>query len=71
MVCPTDFRLGAEKRIRDCQSTEGLTWSTSTVLLGWDRSGVINKVDLAPLVGETSHGWSSYIHRYNPKMPSF
>jgi hydrogenase nickel incorporation protein HypB len=26
MVCPTDFRLGAEKRIVIVSSTEGTTW---------------------------------------------
>jgi len=33
--------------------------------------GVINKVDLAPLVGANLDRMESDIHRYNPRMPVF
>ena len=33
--------------------------------------GVINKVDLAPLVGANLDRMESDIHRYNPNMPVF
>jgi hydrogenase nickel incorporation protein HypB len=33
--------------------------------------GVINKVDLAPLVGANLDRMESDMHRYNPRMPVF
>ena len=73
MVCPTDFRLGAEKRIVVVSSTEGDDVVNKHPMMFRDCTiGVINKVDLAPLVGanldrmqnRTSHGTI-------PDMPVF
>src|SRR5271157_4302763 len=52
MVCPTDFRLGAEKRIVIVSSTEGDDVVNKHPMMFRDCTiGVINKVYLAPLVG--------------------
>jgi len=72
MVCPTDFLLGAEKRVVIVSATEGddvvnkhpMMFRTCTI-------GVINKVDLAPLVGANLERMESDIHRYNPGMPVY
>ncbi|MDN7026156.1 hydrogenase nickel incorporation protein HypB [Methanoculleus sp. FWC-SCC1] len=72
MVCPTDFRLGAEKRIVVVSSTEGddvvnkhpMMFRESTI-------GVINKIDLAPFVGADLDRMESDMHRYNPEMQVF
>ena len=72
MVCPTDFRLGAEKRIVIVSSTEGDDVVNKHPMMFRDCTiGVINKVDLAPLVGANLDRMESDIHRYNPKMPVF
>lgn len=72
MVCPTDFRLGAEKRIVVVSSTEGddvvnkhpMMFRSSTI-------GVINKIDLAPFVGANLDRMEQDMHRYNPEMQVF
>jgi hydrogenase nickel incorporation protein HypB len=72
MVCPTDFRLGAEKRIVVVSSTEGddvvnkhpMMFRESTI-------GIINKIDLAPLVGADLDRMERDMHRYNPDMKVF
>ena len=72
MVCPTDFRLGAEKRIVIVSSTEGDDVVNKHPMMFRDCTiGVINKVDLATLVGANLDRMESDIHRYNPRMPVF
>ena len=72
MVCPTDFRLGAEKRIVIVSSTEGDDVVNKHPMMFRDCAiGVINKVDLAPLVGANLDRMQKDIARYNPKMPVF
>jgi hydrogenase nickel incorporation protein HypB len=72
MVCPTDFRLGAEKRIVMVSTTEGDDVVNKHPMMFRDCTiGVINKVDLAPLVGANLDRMESDIHRYNPRMPVF
>jgi hydrogenase nickel incorporation protein HypB len=72
MVCPTDFRLGAEKRIVVVSSTEGDDVVNKHPMMFRDCTiGVINKVDLAPLVGANLDRMQSDIKRYNPSMPVF
>ena len=72
MVCPTDFRLGAEKRIVVVSSTEGDDVVNKHPMMFRDCTiGVINKVDLAPLVGANLDRMQKDIARYNPTMPVF
>lgn len=72
MVCPTDFRLGAEKRVVIVSSTEGDDVVNKHPMMFRDCTiGVINKADLAPLVGANLDRMESDIHRYNPAMPVF
>ena len=72
MVCPTDFRLGAEKRIVIVSSTEGDDVVNKHPRMFRDCTiGVINKTDLAPLVGANLDRMESDIRRYNPAMPVF
>lgn len=72
MVCPTDFRLGAEKRIVVVSSTEGDDVVNKHPMMFRDCTiGVINKVDLAPLVGANLDRMQKDIARYNPHMPVF
>jgi hydrogenase nickel incorporation protein HypB len=72
MVCPTDFRLGAEKRIVVVSSTEGddVVNKHPMMFRGCDI-GVINKVDLAPLVGADLDRMERDMHRYNPGIEVF
>ncbi len=72
MVCPTDFQLGAEKRIIVISSTEGddVVNKHPMMFRGGDIA-VINKVDLAPLVGSNLERMEADIHKYNPEMPVF
>jgi hydrogenase nickel incorporation protein HypB len=72
MVCPTDFRLGAEKRIVVVSSTEGddVVNKHPMIFRGGDI-GVINKIDLAPFVGANLDRMESDIRRYNPGMKVF
>ncbi len=59
MVCPTDFRLGAEKRIVVVSSTEGDDVVNKHPMMFRDCTiGVINKVDLAPRLVPILTGWS-------------
>ncbi len=72
MVCPTDFRLGAEKRIVIVSSTEGDDVVNKHPMMFRDGTiGVINKVDLAPFVGADLDRMQRDMARYNPKMPVF
>ncbi len=72
MVCPTDFQLGAEKRIIVISSTEGddVVNKHPMMFRGGDIA-VINKVDLAPLIGCNLDRVEADIRRYNPEMPIF
>jgi hydrogenase nickel incorporation protein HypB len=72
MVCPTDFSLGAEKRIVVVSTTEGDDVVNKHPMMF--RNGtiaVINKVDLAEYVGCRIERMEDDIHRYNPIMPVF
>ncbi|MDD1704691.1 MAG: hydrogenase nickel incorporation protein HypB [Methanoregula sp.] len=72
MVCPTDFRLGAEKRIVIVSSTEGDDVVNKHPMMFRDSTiGVINKIDLAPFVGANLDRMEKDIRRYNPGMPVF
>lgn len=72
MVCPTDFLLGAEKRVVIVSATEGddVVNKHPMMFRGCDI-GIINKQDLAPLVGADLDRMESDIHRYNPGMKVF
>ncbi len=72
MVCPTDFKLGAVKRIVVISSTEGddVVNKHPMMFRGADI-GVINKVDLAPLVGADLSRMERDIQRYHPGLPVF
>ncbi len=72
MVCPTDFRLGAEKRIVIVSSTEGDdVVNKHPMMFRGSNIGVINKVDLAPFVGADLDRMERDMHRYNPEMKVF
>ncbi|MCU0629656.1 MAG: hydrogenase nickel incorporation protein HypB [Methanoregulaceae archaeon] len=72
MVCPTDFRLGAEKRIVVVSSTEGDdVVNKHPMMFRGCQIGVINKVDLAPLVGADLDRMERDMHRYNPGVQVF
>jgi hydrogenase nickel incorporation protein HypB len=72
MVCPTDFRLGAEKRIVVVSSTEGDdVVNKHPMMFRGCQIGVINKVDLAPLVGADLDRMERDMLRYNPGMLVF
>ncbi len=72
MVCPTDFLLGAEKRVVIVSATEGddVVNKHPMMFRGCDI-GIINKKDLAPLVGADLDRMESDMHRYNPAMQVF
>jgi hydrogenase nickel incorporation protein HypB len=72
MVCPTDFKLGAEKRIVVVSSTEGDDVVNKHPMMFRDCTiGVINKVDLAPLVGANLDRMEKDMFRYNPHIMVF
>ncbi len=72
MVCPTDFELGASKRVVVVSSTEGDDVVNKHPMMFRGCSiAVINKIDLAPLVGADIARMERDIHRYNPGMPVF
>jgi hydrogenase nickel incorporation protein HypB len=72
MVCPTDFRLGAEKRIVVVSSTEGDdVVNKHPMMFRGSTIGVINKIDLAPFVGANLDRMEEDMHRYNPEMEVF
>jgi hydrogenase nickel incorporation protein HypB len=72
MVCPTDYLLGAEKRIVIVSATEGddVVNKHPMMFRGCDI-GIINKQDLASLVGADLNRMESDMHRYNPGMKVF
>ncbi len=72
MICPTDFRLGAEKRIVIISSTEGDdVVNKHPMMFRGSSIGVINKVDLAPFVGANLDRMEQDMRRYNPEMQIF
>lgn len=72
MVCPTDFALGAEKRIVVVSCTEGDdVVNKHPMMFRCCSIAVINKVDLAPLVGCDMDRMEADIRRYNPEMQIF
>jgi len=72
MVCPTDFLLGAEKRIVIVSSTEGddVVNKHPMMFRGCDI-GIINKIDLAPFVGADLDRMENDMRRYHPGMQVF
>ena len=72
MVCPTDFELGAEKRIVVVSATEGDdVVNKHPMMFRGSNIGVINKVDLAPFVGADLDRMERDMRRYNPEMQIF
>ena len=72
MVCPTDFALGAKTRVVVVSSTEGDDVVNKHPMMFRSCSiGVINKVDLAPLVGADLDRMEKDMHRYNPAIRVF
>jgi hydrogenase nickel incorporation protein HypB len=72
MICPTDFRLGAEKRIVVVSSTEGDdVVSKHPMMFRGSTIGVINKVDLAGYVGADLDRMEQDMRRYNPEIQVF
>ncbi|WAI02124.1 hydrogenase nickel incorporation protein HypB [Methanogenium organophilum] len=72
MVCPTDFALGAEKRIVVVSTTEGDDVANKHPMMFREGTiAVINKVDLAEYVDCDVERLETDIHRYNPEMPVF
>jgi hydrogenase nickel incorporation protein HypB len=69
MVCPTDFLLGAEKRVVIVSSTEGddVVNKHPMMFRGCDI-GIINKKDLALMVGANLGRMEDDMRRYNPEM---
>ena len=69
MVCPTDFKLGAEKRIVVISTTEGDdVVNKHPMMFRGCQIAVINKVNLAEAVGCNVERMVADIKRYNPEM---
>ena len=69
MVCPTDFLLGAGTRVVIVSTTEGDdVVNKHPMMFRGCTIGIINKVDLAPLVGANLDRMEQDMHRYNPGM---
>jgi hydrogenase nickel incorporation protein HypB len=72
MVCPTDFLLGASKRVVVVSATEGDdVVSKHPMIFRESGIAVVNKVDLAPLVGADLTRMTRDISRYHPGMPVY
>ena len=72
MVCPTDFLLGAAMRVVIVSTTEGDdVVNKHPMMFRGCTIGIINKVDLAPLVGANLDRMEEDMHRYNPGMKVF
>jgi hydrogenase nickel incorporation protein HypB len=72
MVCPTDFKLGAEKRIVVVSTTEGDDVVNKHPMMFRESSiGIINKIDLAEYVGANPDRMEADMRRYNPEMQIF
>ncbi|UUX93366.1 hydrogenase nickel incorporation protein HypB [Methanoplanus endosymbiosus] len=72
MVCPTDFQLGAEKRVVVISTTEGDdVVNKHPMMFRNGNIAVINKTDLAEYVECDISRMEDDIHKYNPIMPIF
>jgi hydrogenase nickel incorporation protein HypB len=72
MVCPTDFQLGAEKRVVVVSTTEGDdVVNKHPMMFRNGNIAVINKTDLADYVDCNISRMEDDIHKYNPVMPVF
>ncbi|MDT8357983.1 MAG: hydrogenase nickel incorporation protein HypB [Methanomicrobiaceae archaeon] len=72
MVCPTDFLLGAEKRIVVVSTTEGDdVVNKHPMMFRGSAIGIINKIDLAPFVGADIDRMERDMKRYNPGIRVF
>jgi len=72
MVCPTDFELGAEKRIVVVSSTEGDdVVNKHPMMFRGCTIAVLNKIDLADAVGADLNRMERDMLRYNPAMKIF
>lgn len=72
MVCPTDFKLGAEKRIVVVSTTEGDDVVNKHPMMFRESAiGIINKVDLAEFVGADIERMETDMRRYNPEIRVF
>ncbi len=72
MVCPTDFELGAEKRIVVVSSTEGDdVVNKHPMMFRGCTIAVLNKIDLADAVGADLNRMERDMLRYNPSMKIF
>jgi hydrogenase nickel incorporation protein HypB len=72
MVCPTDFLLGAEKRIVVVSTTEGDdVVNKHPMMFRGSSIGIINKIDLAPFVGADIDRMEQDMKRYNPGIRVF
>lgn len=69
MVCPTDFKLGSEKRVVVVSTTEGDDVVNKHPMMFRDcQIAIINKVDLAEAVGCNVERMIGDIKKYNPEM---
>ena len=72
LVCPTDFPLGADKRILVISTTEGDDMVRKhPAIFSEADCVVINKIDLAPHVGVDTSIIESDVKRLDPDMPIF
>jgi hydrogenase nickel incorporation protein HypB len=72
MVCPTDFKLGAEKRIVVVSTTEGDDVVNKHPMMFRESAiGIINKIDLAEFVGADIERMETDMRRYNPEIRVF
>jgi len=72
MVCPTDFELGAEKRIVVVSATEGDdVVNKHPMMFRGCTIAVLNKIDLAEAVGADLDRMEQDVLRYNPAMKIF
>jgi hydrogenase nickel incorporation protein HypB len=72
MVCPTDFQLGAKKRIVVVSTTEGDDVVNKHPMMFRDCSiAVLNKIDLATAVGASLERMKADMKRYNPEIKIF
>ena len=72
MVCPTDFELGAEKRIVVVSATEGDdVVNKHPMMFRGCTIAVLNKIDLAEAVGADLNRMEQDVLRYNPAMKIF
>ena len=72
MVCPTDFELGAEKRIVVVSATEGDdVVNKHPMMFRGCTIAVLNKIDLAEAVGADLNRMEQDMLRYNPGMKIF